>query len=285
MFPSWTQVGDFVQKVINLDQSNILTPDYVNNMPYYGAVFVHLAYQSASTFRHTDYLGGANGARIRFPPQSEWMPNIAMDKAIHLLQPIQQAFRNLSWADLIVFTGNVALNGASAAPNMYPFCPGRTDASDGTGSEFLPPNTNFSATVAQMRMTEQLIGLTDEETVVLSARLRSPSQMARMGYYGSWTTDISTLSNQYFITLLSETWQPFTVPSSGKLQYKALGKELYMVQTDMNLLWDATYLAYVQNFAEDNTSFLSFFAQTWTKLMNIDRFAGPTGNVCNPMMK
>jgi catalase (peroxidase I) len=283
MFPSWSQVGDFVTKVISLDSSNILTPDYINGLPYYGAIFVHLAYQSATTFRNTDYLGGPNGARIRFPPESNWPTNVAMDKAIHLLQPIQQAFRNLSWSDLIVFTGNVALTGAaSSTPTNFPFCPGRTDASDGNGSTLIQPNTNFSSSVMQMRMASQLIGLSDEETVVLSARIRSPSQMGRMGYYGSWTNNTGLLSNQYFITLLSETWQPFIVPGSGYLQYKALGKELYMVQTDMNLLWDTTYMAYVQNFAEDNDYFLFYFATTWTNLMNIDRFSGPTGNVCNP---
>jgi catalase (peroxidase I) len=278
------QVADFVQKVMYLDQSNILMPDYVNNLPYYGAVFVHLAYQSATTFRHTDYLGGANGARIRFPPQNNWPSNIAMDKTLHLLQPIQAAYRNLSWADLIVFSGNVALMGASVnSPTNFPFCPGRTDASDGTGSAFLQPNTNYSATIDQMRMNQRMMSLMDEEVVVLSARLRSPQQMSRMGYYGTWSKNISVLSNQYYITLLTETWQPYTVAGSGYMQYKALGKELYMVQTDLNLLWDPTYLVYVQNFAADNNYFMNFFAMTWTKIMNIDRFSGPTGNVCNPM--
>jgi len=280
VFPSWLQVADFILKVIYLDQSNILTPDYINNVPYYGAIFVHLAWQSATTFRYTDFLGGANGARIRFPPESTWPSNIAMDKALHLLQPIQTAFRNLSMADLIVFTGNVALSSTSI---NFSFCPGRTDATDGMGSAFIQPNTNFSATVQQMRMNQQLMGLMDEEVVVLSARLRSPAQMARIGYYGTWSMNISLLSNQYFITLLGETWQPYMVPGSGYLQYKAAGKELYMVQTDLNLIWDASYLAYVQNFASDNNYFLNFFTATWTKIMNIDRYSGPAGNVCNPM--
>jgi catalase (peroxidase I) len=278
------QVAEFVQKVIYLDQSDILTPDYVNNQPYYGAVLVHLAYQSATTFRYTDFLGGANGARIRFPPQSMWPSNIAMDKTLHLLQPVQQAFRNLSWADLIVFSGNVALVGASyMSPTNFPFCPGRTDASDGTGSAFLQPNTNYSATIEQMHRAQEMMRLDDEETVVLSARLRSPAQMGRMGYYGTWSTNISVLSNQYFITLLAETWQPYMVTGSGNLQYKAMGKELYMVQTDMNLIWDPTYLAYVQNFAADINYFLTTFSAAWTKIMNIDRFAGPAGNLCNSM--
>jgi len=279
MFPAWSAVGDFVTKVISLDASNILTPDYINGQPYYGAIFVHLAYQSASSFRHTDYLGGANGGRIRFDPESTWPSNIAMDKALHILNPIQTAFKNLSWADLIVYAGGVALSAGSTT--KFSFCPGRTDASNGMASEFIKPTSNFSATVWEMRSAAQLMGLTDEETVVLSGRPRSKSQMERMGYFGSWSPNPATLSNQYFITLLNETWQPYKVMSSGMMQYKAMGKDFYMVQTDLNLLWDTTYMAFAQNFAGDNNYFLSMFSATWTKLMNIDRFAGPTGNVCN----
>jgi len=273
--PDFSEVREVIKVVMQIDATNILTPDYYNGTPYYGGVFVQLAWQCSSTFRKTDYLGGCNGARIRFSPQADWPMNLAMNRVLDLLRPVYEVFDNLSWADLIVLAGNVALDRASKSTPMS-FCGGRTDAKDGDGSVLLQPNGNFTATVRDMRNSAKLMGLTDREMVVLSGRLRSAAQMGRYGFSGSWTSNPTLLSNQYFVSLLSETWEPF-----GKNgQYKAKGKDLYMLQTDLNLKWDASFLAIAQDFASDNSLFLQEFASAWTKLMNIDRFDGPTGNVC-----
>jgi catalase (peroxidase I) len=206
--------------------------------------------------------------------------NVALDKALLLLAPIQAQFTNLSWADLIVLAGNTALDIADNTAPMK-FCGGRTDASDGSGSMLLQPNGNYSLSFEEIRREAQQNGLSDREIVALSARLRSPGQMMRSGFYGTWTTQgIGMLSNQYFITLLTETWAEYTTPG-GMLEYKAAGKELYMTPYDLNLKWDSTYLAIAEEFAADNTLFLKEFRAAWTHLMNKDRFEGPTGNVCS----
>lgn len=105
--------------------------------------------------------------------------------------------------------------------------------------------------------------------------------MYRSGYYGTWTSDIATLSNSYFKTLLSETWIPYTVPGSGKTEYTSEKSGIFMTPFDLNLKWDANYMAIAQVFAEDNSVFLEEFKSAWVKLMNLDRFDGPTGNVCH----
>uniref|UniRef100_A0A6B2KZL8 Plant heme peroxidase family profile domain-containing protein n=1 Tax=Arcella intermedia TaxID=1963864 RepID=A0A6B2KZL8_9EUKA len=276
VLPDFEKVKADIRKAISTDNKNILQPDYFNNTPYYGAVFVHLAWQCASTFRHSDYLGGCNGARIRFPPQSLWPTNAATGSILQLLQPIQQSYVNLSWADLIVLAGTVALEDASQT--AISFCPGRTDAMDGSGSTLLRPNGNYSASIQDLRIAAALMNLTDREFVALMGRIRSPAQLQRSGFFGSYTNNPTVLSNQYFVTLLGETWKPVMIGKN--LEYQAVGKELYMLPMDLAIRWDDTFLAIAQDFASDQSMFVREFLSAWVKMMNADRFDGPTGNLC-----
>eukprot|EP01127_Copromyxa_protea_P001346 TRINITY_DN11363_c0_g1_i1.p1 TRINITY_DN11363_c0_g1~~TRINITY_DN11363_c0_g1_i1.p1 ORF type:complete len:685 (-),score=163.62 TRINITY_DN11363_c0_g1_i1:27-2042(-) len=278
--PDWSAVRSEIKAVLYSNSSSILVPDVVlGGRPYYGAVFVHLAYQCASTFRHTDYQGGCNGARIRYSPGKDFPMNAYLDKALALLAPIKKEFDNLSWADLIVLAGTVAIEDATGT--QLPFCGGRTDAADGEGWESIQPNGSLELNFDQIRRHAHLMKLSDKEIVALSARLRSPEQMSRLGYLqGSFTQSINSLDNEYFKNLLSQTWQPVSLPKSGVTEFRS-ASGLYMTLYDLNLKWDATFLAYAQEFAGDNTLFVDEFTKAWTKLMNSDRFDGPTGNLCH----
>merc|ERR1719367_1862403 len=105
-------------------------------------LFTRLAWQCASSFRATDYLGGCNGARIRFSPQKDWPVNVNLDKALSLLEPIKEEFGPaLAWADLIILAANTALE--LAGHISIPFCGvGRVDAEDGSGWQFLYPRVS-----------------------------------------------------------------------------------------------------------------------------------------------
>lgn len=128
---------DYVKEFNNLDYEalkndirNVMTESqdwWPADFGHYGGLFIRMAWHSAGTYRSGDGRGGSRSGQQRFAPLNSWPDNGNLDKARRLLWPIKQKYGNqISWADLMVLTGNVALE--SMGFKTYGFAGGRVDA-------------------------------------------------------------------------------------------------------------------------------------------------------------
>ena len=109
---------------------------------HYGGLFIRMAWHSAGTYRVGDGRGGAGAGLQRFAPLNSWPDNVSLDKARRLLWPIKQKYGNkISWADLIILTGNVALE--SMEFKTFGFAGGRDDAWEADESVYWGSETTW----------------------------------------------------------------------------------------------------------------------------------------------
>jgi catalase-peroxidase len=156
---------------------------------HYGPLFIRMAWHSAGTYRVADGRGGAGGGQQRFAPLNSWPDNANLDKARRLLWPVKQKYgRKISWADLLILTGNVALE--SMGFKTFGFAGGRADTwepeedvywgperkwlDDEMGLIYVNPegpngNPDPIASARDIRETFGRMAMNDEETVALIA--------------------------------------------------------------------------------------------------------------------
>ncbi len=263
---------------------------------------VRTAWASASTFRGTDFRGGANGARIRLAPQKDWEANnpAEVEKVIGVLEAIQAEFnessrrRKVSLADLVVLAGSAAIEQAARDAGHsveVAFTPGRTDATqehtDVNSFAVLEPDydafrnyfaegTRLSPARALIEKADRLT-LTVPEMTVLLGGMRSLDANVGGAAHGVFTDRAGTLTNDFFVNLLdmSTVWAKADQEGVYEGRDRETG-EIKWTATPVDLIFGSNTelraVAEVYAMAGSEQKFVEDFAAAWTKVMNLDRF-------------
>jgi catalase-peroxidase len=265
---------------------------------------VTTAWASASTFRGSDFRGGANGARIRLAPQKDWAVNNPkqLSKVLDVLTGIQSEFnqsagegKKVSLADLIVLGGCAAVEKAAkdAGFNVsVPFTPGRTDASqeqtDVESMAYLEPRAdgfrNYRkeksdvSTEALLIDKAQLLMLTPPELTVLVGGMRVLNTNFDASAHGVFTKTPGKLSNEFFVNLLDmgTAWKPASEDKELYQGYdRATGKPTWTAtRADLVFGSNAELRAIAEVYGSEDAKekFVKDFIAAWDKVMNLDRF-------------
>jgi len=255
---------------------------------------VATAWDSARTFRGSDFRGGANGARIRLAPQKDWEGNepARLARVLSVLEPIAKA-AGASVADVIVLAGNLGVEQAAKAAGVavtVPFHVGRGDATDAqTDAEsfgVLEPvadgfrnwmKQDYAVTAEELLLDRaQLMGLTAPEMTCLLGGMRVIGTNHGGTKHGQFTDRVGALTTDFFtgLTDMFYKWVPkgsnlydITDRKTGAVKWTA-------TRADLVFGSNSILRAYAEVYAQDDNreKFVKDFVAAWTKVMEADRF-------------
>lgn len=268
------------------------------------AELVSTAWASASTFRGSDFRGGANGARIRLEPQKNWEANnpAQLAKVLGVLSSIQEEFnstagggKKISMADLIVLGGCAAVEKAAKDAGYdiaVPFTPGRTDASqeetEVDSFEHLKPwadgfrnymHADCAVKAEEMLVDKaQLLTLTAPEMTALVGGMRVLGANWDGGKHGVFTATPGKLTNDFFVNILDmgTTWRATSDKQNVFVGSDRRTGEPKWTATRADLIFGSNSelrgLAEVYACEDGKAKFVKDFVAAWNKVMNLDRF-------------
>lgn len=254
------------------------------------------AWDSARTFRCSDYRGGANGARIRLAPQKDWEGNEPqrLNKVLGKLAEVQERLsKKVSIADLIVLGGSAAIEKAAEKAGVrvkVPFIPGRGDAieemTDAGSFAVLEPlhdgyrnwqKKEYAVKPEEMLLDRtQLMGLTAPEMTVLIGGMRVLGTNYGGTKHGVFTEREGSLTNDFFLNLtdMQYTWQPVSENLYNIVERKTGKVKWTATRVDLVFGSNSILRAYAELYAQDDSKekFVHDFVRAWAKVMNADRF-------------
>ncbi len=277
-----TEIEDLKAKILN---SGLSKTELINT-----------AWDSARTFRSSDFRGGANGARIRLAPQKDWAGNEPerLQKVLNKLTEIQSGLqKKVSIADLIVLGGSAAIEKAAHEAGVHikvPFSPGRGDATpemtDAESFEVLEPihdgfrnwlKKDYAVKPEELLLDKtQLMGLTAPEMTVLIGGMRVLGANHGGTKHGVFTDREGVLSNDFFVNLtdMKYAWEPVSNNLYKIIDRKTGATKWTATRLDLVLGSNSILRAYAEVYAQDDNKekFVKDFVNAWVKIMNADRF-------------
>ena len=254
---------------------------------------VSTAWDSARTFRSSDFRGGANGARIRLEPQKSWEGNEPerLNRVLSTLEPIAQKY-GASLADVMVLAGNVGIEKAAKTAGFevdVPFTPGRGDATaEQTDAESFAPlepihdgyrnwlKKNYTVSAEELLLDRtQLLGLTAHEMTVLVGGMRVIGTNHGGSKLGVFTDREGALTTDFFTTLtdMKYVWEP-VADNLYNIRDRETGTVTYTAsRVDLIFGSNSILRAYAEVYAQDDNKekFVKDFIAAWIKVMNADR--------------
>jgi catalase-peroxidase len=281
----------------NLSEADIQTlKTTILNSGLSATELITTAWDSARTFRSSDYRGGANGARIRLSPQKDWAGNEPprLEKVLAKLTAIQAGFpRKVSIADLIVLGGNAAIEKSAQEAGIHhqvPFTSGRGDAlQESTDSEsfaVLEPihdgyrnwlKQNYAAKPEELLLDRtQLMGLTAREMTVLTGGMRVLGTNHGGTKHGVFTDKEGLLSNDFFVNItdMKYSWKPVSENLFNIVDRKTGVTKWTATRVDLVFGSNSVLRGYAEFYAQDDNKekFVKDFMAAWAKVMNADRY-------------
>ncbi|NVK03432.1 MAG: catalase/peroxidase HPI [Flavobacteriia bacterium] len=263
---------------------------------------VSTAWASASTYRHSDRRGGANGAHIQLEPMRSWESNNPeqLNRVLGVYEEIMNDFngsssRKISMADMIVLAGSAAVEKAASDAGYdvdVPFTPGRADAlqeqTDVESMNLLAPmadafrnyqQTEYTLTSEQLMVDKaQLLRLTAPEMTVLVGGMRAMGANYDGSDLGVLTENPGVLNNDFFENLLSMDYKWSSANEEHTL-FEGKSREtgdVVWTASRADLIFgshsELRALAEVYASQDYEARFVQDFVDAWTKVMNLDRF-------------
>lgn len=257
---------------------------------------ISVAWDSARTFRKSDYRGGANGARIALSPQKFWEANEPekLERVLNTYRKIQANLdKKVSLADLIVLAGSAAIEKAAkdgGVDIMVPFVAGRGDATEAMtfapSFDVLEPKYDGFRNYLQQGISNKpesllvdkanLLGLTAPEMTILIGGLRVLDVNYGHSQLGVFTENPGILSQDFFVNLTDMKYQWIPVEDGTyKIVSRENQEEKYRAsRVDLVFGSNSILRSYCEFYAQDDNKekFVKDFVKAWTKVMNNDRF-------------
>ncbi len=277
-----SEIEDLKIKILNTDLSS--------------SDLIKTAWDSARTFRNSDYRGGANGARIRLSPMNNWEANEPerLQRVLQGLAQLQSTLsKEISIADLIVLGGSAAIEKAAKAAGYnfsVPFSPGRGDAlesmTDQESFDVLEPlhdgyrnylKKDYEVEPEQLMLDKtQLLGLTAPEMTVLVGGMRVLGTNYANTKHGVFTAHEGVLNNDFFVTLtdMNYNWKPKEKNIYSIVDRKTGTEKWTATRFDLVFGSNSILRSYAEVYAQDDNKekFVRDFISAWVKVMNADRF-------------